>query len=162
MNKYLFDYRRGLTGFEDKYLRNFAIPFYAWTRFNMPLQLEMLAMQPGKFAGVAKLKDVVEAQWGGPEPDDQFQADWFKNAFNIRVRYNEEAGTYEYFFLDSWLPAADISKLLNVGAFRDMAVSMLTPAAKVPLELLWNYSLAERSEERRVGKECRSRWSPYH
>src|SRR3989454_12264980 len=23
-------------------------------------------------------------------------------------------------------------------------------------------SLGERSEERRVGKECRSRWSPYH
>ena len=23
-------------------------------------------------------------------------------------------------------------------------------------------SRAERSEERRVGKECRSRWSPYH
>ena len=23
-------------------------------------------------------------------------------------------------------------------------------------------SPAERSEERRVGKECRSRWSPYH
>ena len=22
--------------------------------------------------------------------------------------------------------------------------------------------LLERSEERRVGKECRSRWSPYH
>ena len=22
--------------------------------------------------------------------------------------------------------------------------------------------LAKRSEERRVGKECRSRWSPYH
>src|SRR5256885_8707460 len=24
------------------------------------------------------------------------------------------------------------------------------------------WSLAKRSEERRVGKECRSRWSPYH
>ena len=23
-------------------------------------------------------------------------------------------------------------------------------------------STADRSEERRVGKECRSRWSPYH
>ena len=22
--------------------------------------------------------------------------------------------------------------------------------------------IADRSEERRVGKECRSRWSPYH
>ena len=29
----------------------------------------------------------------------------------------------------------------------------------------WNlmtYELNKRSEERRVGKECRSRWSPYH
>ena len=25
-----------------------------------------------------------------------------------------------------------------------------------------NYSETLRSEERRVGKECRSRWSPYH
>ena len=25
-----------------------------------------------------------------------------------------------------------------------------------------DYMRAERSEERRVGKECRSRWSPYH
>ena len=24
------------------------------------------------------------------------------------------------------------------------------------------YSYDNRSEERRVGKECRSRWSPYH
>ena len=25
-----------------------------------------------------------------------------------------------------------------------------------------NVAASERSEERRVGKECRSRWSPYH
>src|SRR5258707_2102348 len=25
-----------------------------------------------------------------------------------------------------------------------------------------NQKLSDRSEERRVGKECRSRWSPYH
>ena len=25
-----------------------------------------------------------------------------------------------------------------------------------------NTNLDDRSEERRVGKECRSRWSPYH
>ena len=28
--------------------------------------------------------------------------------------------------------------------------------------VLFVVSLALRSEERRVGKECRSRWSPYH
>ena len=26
----------------------------------------------------------------------------------------------------------------------------------------WHTAPLERSEERRVGKECRSRWSPYH
>src|SRR5574341_1490207 len=26
----------------------------------------------------------------------------------------------------------------------------------------WTWQVADRSEERRVGKECRSRWSPYH
>src|SRR2546425_8297486 len=31
------------------------------------------------------------------------------------------------------------------------------------VELMWLLNrLAPRSEERRVGKECRSRWSPYH
>ena len=26
----------------------------------------------------------------------------------------------------------------------------------------WKFQYFTRSEERRVGKECRSRWSPYH
>ena len=30
------------------------------------------------------------------------------------------------------------------------------------LEATSDFVLASRSEERRVGKECRSRWSPYH
>ena len=30
------------------------------------------------------------------------------------------------------------------------------------IDLLEEGGLINRSEERRVGKECRSRWSPYH
>ena len=33
-----------------------------------------------------------------------------------------------------------------------IAVALVAPRSRVPA----------RSEERRVGKECRSRWSPYH
>ena len=33
---------------------------------------------------------------------------------------------------------------------------------KIRVEVPTDVSLAHRSEERRVGKECRSRWSPYH
>ena len=29
-------------------------------------------------------------------------------------------------------------------------------------EIQAQYNIVGRSEERRVGKECRSRWSPYH
>ena len=30
------------------------------------------------------------------------------------------------------------------------------------LHVDWRPDIYKRSEERRVGKECRSRWSPYH
>ena len=33
---------------------------------------------------------------------------------------------------------------------------------KLPKQMLDEFKRLYRSEERRVGKECRSRWSPYH
>ena len=43
-----------------------------------------------------------------------------------------------------------------------------TPGERVSVKASWTdktvttKAAADRSEERRVGKECRSRWSPYH
>src|SRR5256885_12765477 len=59
---------------------------------------------------------------------------------------------------------------------RGMAIDLKSPAAQQILEKLVKWAdvlivntphparkrLKLRSEERRVGKECRSRWSPYH
>ena len=44
------------------------------------------------------------------------------------------------------------------------AITVEEVAGKVARELsdAKELAVAERSEERRVGKECRSRWSPYH
>ena len=36
------------------------------------------------------------------------------------------------------------------------------PLLNETLQYMVNHKLGYRSEERRVGKECRSRWSPYH
>ena len=49
------------------------------------------------------------------------------------------------FEFDLGMLFADIGVLHD---FQTLPMGRLTPA--------------ERSEERRVGKECRSRWSPYH
>ena len=46
------------------------------------------------------------------------------------------------------------------GVVADVANTLITSWQKeTPSTVL---TLDERSEERRVGKECRSRWSPYH
>ena len=37
---------------------------------------------------------------------------------------------------------------------------LLIPMAAYPIREIFH--IGKRSEERRVGKECRSRWSPYH
>src|SRR2546427_1596713 len=42
------------------------------------------------------------------------------------------------------------------------AVSTASEEAKNPQRDIPRGIIASRSEERRVGKECRSRWSPYH
>ena len=40
---------------------------------------------------------------------------------------------------------------------------LIDPGHPIPPELSAIHHITdERSEERRVGKECRSRWSPYH
>ena len=46
----------------------------------------------------------------------------------------------------------DFEKILTVEQWGDIAWTSMVKA----------FSGCERSEERRVGKECRSRWSPYH
>src|SRR2546426_8508848 len=58
--------------------------------------------------------------------------------------------------------SGDVTK---IGAAVDVSTRVLTKAGKQHVDLLIvHHGLfwPGRSEERRVGKECRSRWSPYH
>src|SRR5258707_10138778 len=59
-------------------------------------------------------------------------------------------------------------KLKYVKLYEAMLATPMRPAEVALGEIGWAllrgclYAIAFRSEERRVGKECRSRWSPYH
>src|SRR3989449_5816523 len=49
------------------------------------------------------------------------------------------------------------------GSFADGGVVTIAPNSSGKIEKLSHVKFCQpRSEERRVGKECRSRWSPYH
>jgi len=56
---------------------------------------------------------------------------------------------------------ARIGITLDDAGWTDVA-TLLTAAAKHGVKLTRDELVELRSEERRVGKECRSRWSPYH
>ena len=57
-----------------------------------------------------------------------------------------------------------IDKLFSMFS-KDMAIDLGTANTLVYVKgegVVLNEPSVVRSEERRVGKECRSRWSPYH
>src|SRR3712207_9242427 len=52
-------------------------------------------------------------------------------------------------------------KVATVTLNRPEVLNCFNEAMRADFSRLWA-DLGARSEERRVGKECRSRWSPYH
>src|SRR5256885_5413775 len=90
--------------------------------------------------------------------------------------FQAEDGIRDYKVTGVQTCALPISHLCPANHSRDVprigvsiAVESLTSRsfeggrAKGPLGLFWRTEAGHgRSEERRVGKECRSRWSPYH
>ena len=79
---------------------------------------------------------------------------WSENSF-----YQHKGLLFSYYFgRDKF----EMRKTLNLPKdkifFADSGgFSIVTQEAKID-----PYDVIDRSEERRVGKECRSRWSPYH
>src|ERR1043165_10245537 len=57
------------------------------------------------------------------------------------------------------LPSPDGAKN---SADRIAAAAKKLGLSKIDYLIITHYHMDHRSEERRVGKECRSRWSPYH
>ena len=51
---------------------------------------------------------------------------------------------------------------LEAAGIHPEAIQTLSDLASLPLTTTAELVPSQRSEERRVGKECRSRWSPYH
>src|SRR6266567_7673366 len=116
--------------------------------------------------------DVVKLE---PPGSDRGGADW--RAFNVNKRILELdlQAPADRARIEDLLRASDICLLtpsdsaahLDPQALREnyprLVVVAIRPFGGVGPRSTWKASDIEaRSEERRVGKECRSRWSPYH
>ena len=68
-------------------------------------------------------------------------------------------------FAENEVVYIDMNKILNeskVGAFVEKELTKLHETKLEDFTKTEENLKKKRSEERRVGKECRSRWSPYH
>ena len=135
--KYHFDYNpvTGLTDFERLYMKR-LMPFYTWTRNNVPLQIEQIMKQPGKYAGVERVRRTL---LGDQAEDMKSLPSWMNDQFTFPVPFSKELGKSLWVSLD--LPFQDINRLpVTESGIRAIA-SQLTPFLKFPLEKFFNRNM---------------------
>lgn len=133
VKKYLFDYG-DLTWGEQNILKR-VMPFYTWTRKNLPLQIEQFFNQPGKFSNVGTAQRNIES--GVETPDERYLNDYIKGNTPMRWSTNEDGST-SYLLLGQWLPAASAVQMLSQDPRK--LLDMISPVYKVPKDFLNNQS----------------------
>jgi len=135
VKKYLFNYD-ALSDFERKVLRRW-VPFYTWTRYNLPLQLEMFITRPAQFATIPKGINLVEKGMAPQPPSGEMIPDWMNDALPVRA-FQTGPDKFSYFLLGGWLPSAQLFQATDPVSFLS---GMITPVVKAPAEWITNYSM---------------------
>ena len=141
--KYHFDYQ-DLSQFERGTVKR-IIPFYTWTRHNLPLQMEMYLQQPGKYARYWQAKQEIEM---GQSPEDVVPSYFLNEGFGIHTPFNFGGGDV---YLTPDLPftttvqqglpdlsGVDPSRPGTYASALDGYASMMTPLIKTPIERTMN------------------------
>lgn len=126
-----------LTDFEKKYMKR-LVPFYTWSRKNLPLQIEALAMHPGRVLAMPKGTTAIENLLGTKSQDGD-QGDvlpkWLKEMSSISLRRGSSGKNPRVLNLNS-IPFSDIGRFTEggqQGILRNL-VSQLNPIARAPIE----------------------------
>ena len=132
VKKHLFDYS-DLTTAEREVFKRF-IPFYTFSRKNIPVQLEKLVTNPSAQTKLIKAKNNVEV-YVGEDKTGGILPPWLKNAAPIYV--GKKNGNFRYIKMEGFLPVADINRLSE--PVQEM-MNMISPVIKAPFEQAVNQS----------------------
>jgi hypothetical protein len=124
--KFHFDYE-DLSAVERSVTRR-LIPFYTWTRRNLPLQLEMLAKQPAKMNRYWTFKRNIEAT----SEEEGVVPPYYEDLWAIRLPFGKsaESGGSGQMYLTPDLPVTQLGEAFDPG----MAIGNVTPILKTPIE----------------------------
>lgn len=124
-----FDYDE-LTSWERDWAKRF-IPFYTWTRKNLPYQLKQLGMHPGKYNRLLAAKRNLEL---GTD-DEGVVPDYYMEPFGIRLPFSFRGATV---YTAPDIPFQDLGRYFGEGGVKGAAQSLLSgasPIVKTPLEV---------------------------
>lgn len=124
VRKFHFDYKSGLSQTERTWMKR-IMPFYTWTRFNFPLQVEMMLRRPGRYTAYLHAKRNIEM---GVQ-DEEIVPSYYSSLLAIHTPWKSASGDDIYLTPD--LPFRDLSETFNTGSL----IGSLSPAIKTPLEL---------------------------
>lgn len=148
VKKALFDYG-DLTKFETNVMRR-VMPFYTWSRKNIPLQVEQMVKHPGRYMAVDHVRREIE-RLSQDEMDEQEASEYVLNQYMLdnypmRIKFRDVddgmGGTRRvpyYFMLGNWLPAADVWKFAADPT--KLPLDLLSPFIKTPIELAFKRDL---------------------
>jgi len=116
------------------------MPFYTWTRKNIPAQLKSLVLNPQRAEKLAIAKQQFEHETGDLDYSD-YGAFW---GDRVPVFLGEESkGVIKAFTLLNVLPMADLQRVLKPAP---LLAEMTSPLIKVPLEIVANYDTFRKSK----------------
>ena len=136
MHKVMFDYQYALSPFERDVMRR-IFPFYTFSRFNIPLSLEVAFKHPGYFAALHKANMTVRT--GEGEEYERLMPSYIKDnwMFSPRVQGNELHVTTgrNIFAVEDLGFLGDMIRSGNIrdGVF-DEIFSRMNPLYKLPIE----------------------------
>ena len=152
VRKFLFDYG-DVSPFEKNVAKR-LLPFYTWSRKNIPLQLEALATQPDKINKLNLAINNVQQANQVEQPDLASVPGYIREQAPVYVGSNAETGMVTAIPLQGLIPTFDIgslTKFLNTetapeGIQKGKLANALSttlggvsPLIKAPLEFVANY-----------------------
>ncbi len=129
-----FDYApEALTGFEQNVMKR-LLPFYRWTRGNIPLQLEQMVKQPGKYGAIGKFIGNISSDKQKAKEEFPSLPPYMREGLPIRL--GEKNGIAQYLY-GLGLPVEDVNRLYKESPQRTLAsfVGELSPLLKYPIEV---------------------------
>jgi len=129
-----FDYApEALAPFEQNIMKR-LLPFYRWTRGNIPLQLEQMVKQPGKYSAIGKGLQNLQSDKEKAQEEFASLPPYMREGLPVRLGEKDGFSQYIYGF---GLPVEDINRLYKGSAKRTVAsmVGELSPLLKYPIEV---------------------------